>query len=716
MILFMGCAHQPAQKAENINPGVPWPATDALGRQLPMNAEVGPPRRDRFVGIFYFINLGRLGDRGPFDVSKILARDPSAINNPASPLWGPIGAPHYWGQSIFGYYVSEDESVLRKNAQMLSDAGVDTIIFDVSNQANYPESWQPLCRVYEQIRREGGRTPQIAFLCPFWNPGKVVHDLWHELYGKGLYSNLWFRWKGKPLILADPALAGARVMGTFKTPAQLSPSHTLGESFVMMQPFCSVGMAVPTYHSTMSGMTLTLFRDGPTGKRVLSRRFTNISDGSFITLNLPKALPPGRYFLQASSPHGAIGWWGDSAHQVPSGQAFADGKPVAGERVLSFETLDDRKILNSFTFRKPQPDYFTGPTGPDQWGWLEVYPQHVFKNAAGAKEEMTVGVAQNAVDGKLSVLSNPRSHGRNFHNGVEPPPAQRDFSGQNFAEQWRRALQVDPEFIFITGWNEWIAGRFDHTAPFYASGPVTFVDEFNEEGSRDIEPMQGGHGDDYYYQMIANIRRFKGVPAIAPVHSRPITIDGRFKDWAKVKPEFSDTPGDPVHRSSRGWGKGSWYENQTGRNDIIAAKVSLDKTNVYFYVRTSATLTPPTDANWMLLFIDADHNPKTGWLGYDFIVNRANNVRNGTTTIERNLGGYHWGEPQTIPCRMNANQLELAIPRSLLGLTHLPATLDFKWADNIQQTGQASDFTLNGDAAPNDRFNFRAQFQNAGSP
>jgi hypothetical protein len=39
-----------------------------------------------------------------------------------------------------------------------------------------------------------------------------------------------------------------------------------------------------------------------------------------------------------------------------------------------------------------------------------------------------------------------------------------------------------------------------------------------------------------------------------------------------------------------------------------------------------------------------------------------------------------------------------------------PFTIDFKWADNLQQTGEWSDFTLNGDAAPNDRFNYRAGF------
>ena len=40
-----------------------------------------------------------------------------------------------------------------------------------------------------------------------------------------------------------------------------------------------------------------------------------------------------------------------------------------------------------------------------------------------------------------------------------------------------------------------------------------------------------------------------------------------------------------------------------------------------------------------------------------------------------------------------------------LGRDRLPPTLDFKWADNIQQTGEWSDFMLNGDAAPNDHFN-----------
>ncbi len=246
--------------------------------------------------------------------------------------------------------------------------------------------------------------------------------------------------------------------------------------------------------------------------------------------------------------------------------------------------------------------------------------------------------------------------------------------------------------------------------PLYGTGPVTFVDEFDAEFSRDVEPMKGGHGDNYYYQMIGNIRRFKGVRPIPPLVSRPIEIDGRFADWASVEPEFRDTIGDPVHRDHRGWGKSLHYVNATGRNDIAAAKASLGEQAVSFYVRTIAPLTSPAGPNWMLLFIDADRDPKTGWLGYDLVVNRKV-VDASKTVVERNVGGrYTWGSAVEVPFRVAGNELELSIPRAVLGNGPLPSAIDFKWADNLQQTGDWSDFTLNGDAAPNDRYNYRARF------
>jgi hypothetical protein len=555
-----------------------WVATDDLGREVAAFPGTPAPRVDRTVGIFYFLWHGAHVQGGPFDVSKILAADPGAMQKPDSPLWGPLHVPHHWGESIFGYYLTDDEGVLRKHAQMLSDAGVDVVIFDVTNQITYRDYYRALLRVWSDMRRLGNRTPQVAFLTPFWSPAKVAHELWRDLYAPGLESDLWFRWEGKPLLLADPEL----VSGTF-------------------------------------------------------------------------------------------------------------------------DDAETRQMHEFFTFRKPQPDYFQGQTKANMWSWLEVFPQHVFTNAAGQREQMSVGVGQNAVNGRLGSMSEFGAHGRSFHqsNTDKRPEAVR--YGLNVAEQWTRALDMDPRFIFVTGWNEWIAGRF---AEFNGIKlPVMFVDQFDQEHSRDIEPMRGGHGDDYYYQFVSYVRRYKGARSAPSVASHPIRIDGRFDDWRSVQTEFRDTIGDQVRREHRGWDAKVTYRNFTGRNDIIAAKVSWNKQNASFYVRTREPITSPEGTNWMVLLLDIDSDAKTGWLGYDFLVNRGK-----AGTLERNVnGGFAWAASGKVKWRAEETELELAIPWKSLGYKAPPATVDFKWADNCFESGDWSDFTLNGDAAPNDRFKYRAR-------
>ena len=561
-----------------------WTATDALGRSVPTSEQVGPPRKDKFVGAFYFLWLGEHGTDGPFDISKILAKAPNAINDPKSPLWGPVGKFHHWGEPLLGYYLSDDKWVLRKHAQMLSDAGVDMVVFDVTNQFTYPKSYTALCEVWTQVRKDGGKTPQIAFLTPFWDPKRVARTLYDDFYSKGLYKDLWFQWKGKPLILAD--------------------------------------------------------------------------------------------------------------------QAKVD---------------DDLKGF--FTFRKPQPDYFQGPTGPDQWSWLEVYPQHVFKNSAGEAEQMGVGVGQNGIlPNRCAAFTEKDTHGRNWHNGAEDKTPGAVNLGLNVKEQWERALEVDPEFIFITGWNEWVALHLNEFNG--VSQPPMFVDQYTQEYSRDIEPMRGGHWDNYYYQMVDYIRRFKGVcPIPKPSAPKTIKIDGKFDDWKAVGPENRDDIGDTMHRDHPGWGSAGHYTNTTGRNDFVVLKVARDDKFVYFYARTREPITPHTDPNWMLLFINTDLGPKTGWNGYNFVANKT--VRDGSVTMLERWGpvfangAFLNGSPDWGPCggvlyKVKGCEMELAIPRKSLGLDDLtkPLRFDFKWTDNIQEF-DVMEFTVNGDTAPNGRFAYR---------
>ena len=270
-------------------------------------------------------------------------------------------------------------------------------------------------------------------------------------------------------------------------------------------------------------------------------------------------------------------------------------------------------------------------------------------------------------------------------------------------------MEIDPRFIFVTGWNEWIAGRYAKWSSYtdadcYYPGGL-FVDEYTQEYSRDCEPMRGGHGDNYYYQLASWIRKYKGVRE-RPLASGPsrIVIDGSFDDWAEVKPEFRDTIGDTVHRNHPGYGA-VVYRDDSGRNDFVICKCAYDSTNVYFYVQTLEKITPRTDTNWMLLFLDADRNVATGWFGYDYVLN-LEVLGDQQTTVKAWRSG-NWQSIAQIPYRVNGNGLELAMPRALIGQGDNAPAFDFHWADNIQSFGDISEFGVHGDSAPNRRWNYR---------
>lgn len=569
------------------NPGYSLPGTDALGRKLPDHSEVGDLKKDKFIGLFYWTwHTQQSKNNPPLNVTEYLARNPTAKENYKDPIWPTRNSPWFWAEPLFGYYMNTDEWILRKHAEMLADASVDVIIFDCTNgNLTWKESYMKLCEVFTKARKDGVKTPQIAFMLPFWTTdgGKeILREIYTDLYKPGKYKDLWFMWKGKPFIMASPEFAN-------------------------------------------------------------------------------------------------------------------DIKNKTNDPSLTAE------LKEFFTFRPGQPVYNKGPEKPDHWGWLEIYPQHGFrKTPEGGFEQATVGVAQNwSKERGLTAMNAPGAFGRSYTNarGHITEPGAVNY-GHNFQEQWNKALEINPELIFITGWNEWIAGRYD----VWQQQTNAFPDEFDQEGSRDVEPMKGGHGDNYYYQMIANIRRFKGMPAPQAVSgAKTITVDGKFSEWSAIKPEFASYKGNTLHRSSPGWGS-MFYTNTTGRNDIVLSKVARDSDHVYFYVETAAPLSPSTDPGWMRLFINIDCNKNTGWEGYDYVINRVNPGKKAI--LEKTDAAWNWQKAGEIDYAVNGNKLELKIPKSLLGITGEP-DFEFKWSDNMQQQGDIMDFWLHGDVAPAGRLNFR---------
>jgi hypothetical protein len=237
-------------------------------------------------------------------------------------------------------------------------------------------------------------------------------------------------------------------------------------------------------------------------------------------------------------------------------------------------------------------------------------------------------------------------------------------------------------------------------------GDLLFIDQYNQEYSRDAEPMRGGHTDNYYYQLAANVRRFKGVRKPAPPSDlKTIDIGGGFHQWVDVQPEYRDHQFETLPRRETGWG-GIKLANETGRNEFVVMKVARDNESIYFYVKTRAEMTPHSQDNWMMLLINTDQRKETGWQGYDYLINWPV-VSDRETLVKRNSGGWNWELAGKAHYQRDGNQMMIAVPRELLGLEASPLKLDFHWVDNLQHPGDIVDFFENGDSAPSRRFDYR---------
>ena len=574
-----------------------WEATDMLGRKVASVEDIRGKKKDRKVGIFYWTWQESHASLRPVDVVDVLDKYPSAEYRQDHPAWGKRPFQCFWHEPFYGFYRNSDPYIIRHHMALLSAAGVDMIAFDCTNGALlWRDAYEPLFQGMYEARKDGIRTPQIVFML---NLGIVpetttamLYALYQNIYKPGLYSDLWYRVDGKPVVMAYPDV-------------------------------------------------------------------------------LPK------------------------------------------EGVCETDTRILNEIREFFTFRPGQPGYGCGQWHKDQWGWLEIYPQHKYNERPdGSCEMVTVGVGQNANADRICTHFNDvatfgRSYtGKQGHALLTPDSYK---YGYNVQEQWDRAIDLDPDMIFVTGWNEWIMGQWkDPWLSDPESPQLAMVDQYDREHSRDIEMDRDGYLDTYYLQLAHNIRRYKGGARRTPVSApQSINVSGGETQWKKVAPLYRNPKGTTIHRDWDGFA-GCHYVNHTGRNDIVEARVTRDEVNVYFFVKCANAITPREGDGWMTLFLDTDRSKATGWEGYDFVVNRVGAPK-GKCTIERYVptaqaGSFTWETVGRGSLHVKGNTLTLAIPRELIGLTGA-LNFEFKWSDHMQAQN-VMDFYENGDTAPIGRFNY----------
>ncbi len=184
-------------------------ATDDLGRTLENSGTVGiyGENGEHYVGLFYFLWHGEHGDNGAYDLQKImdtygeLAKNANAVDpETGERLYGNVGDMHWFAEPLYGYYYAKDEWVVRKHMELLSNANIDFLYFDVTNGFIYKENALNVMRICHELNEQGYDAPQVVFYTNS-NSAGVMKQLYDEIYSQNLYPDTWFYVDGKPCIV-----------------------------------------------------------------------------------------------------------------------------------------------------------------------------------------------------------------------------------------------------------------------------------------------------------------------------------------------------------------------------------------------------------------------------------------------------------------------------------------------------------------------------------
>ncbi len=159
-----------------------------------------------------------------------------------------------------------------------------------------------------------------------------------------------------------------------------------------------------------------------------------------------------------------------------------------------FVYWEEKPLILRWNAKNIADDFFTvrgmyglqGRTWTYQWSYLE----HNNANTVTEDFEMKPEHMCCCVAAQTTYMSDTMS-------------AQGREGGKFWNEQWQNVFDTHPKIVTLTWWNEWTAQLLK------VNGQYVFTDNFNQEYSRDIEPMKGGHGDQYYKWLVEYVKAYK---------------------------------------------------------------------------------------------------------------------------------------------------------------------------------------------------------------
>lgn len=189
-------------------------ATDSYGRRIAEYGEAGPVKEgDRQVGMMFWNWTKGAPTTSAAIISEVLAAHPDAMTSEGASVWNMKKT--YWDESVYGFYDSLDYWVYRRQAELLSAAGVDAIFLDYSNGgATRINMLMQIAKAFRDAKKDGVDIPEIAAFCGSWTGSEDLVSLFLSIYNVCFqqedFSDIWFHYDGKPLIFGVPNVDGVK--------------------------------------------------------------------------------------------------------------------------------------------------------------------------------------------------------------------------------------------------------------------------------------------------------------------------------------------------------------------------------------------------------------------------------------------------------------------------------------------------------------------------
>ncbi len=540
-------------------------------------------------------------------------------------------------------------------------------------------------------------SPEDGYPDGMESPTNYVHWTTEPLYGYYNTADEWVITRHMELL----TMAGVDFI-FFDTTNQYDYAQNEHPSFTLdPDDPKSVQLSRPTY--TVLDTILELSRQGWDVPKVVF--YTNYKSGEVARQIYNNFYASGKY---------------DSIWFAPFGKPMIVGTTEANEGTdqTGANRVDiDADLQEYFDVRESQwPSKASQPNGFPWMDWSDADNYYFEDN-----KMVNVNVAQHgATETSYSAYTN---YGRAADGRSSRGWNERAFTieenwaaGKNIEDQWDTVFKYEDqgrtvEMITVSAWNEWLAWKYNP-----AGSQILYVDNFNAEFSRDMEMDRYYYQDNFYLQLVRNVRRYKYSEVNADGYLWTAGTPSSFEDFQAATAVYRDFVGDARLRDFYGFDirpgsreaglLGSWYYDDSNRNDIASVKVMHDDANVYFLIETADAITPYEGGeNWMNLLIKTGNSTaQNSWEGFDFILNRA--PENGRASVEKSAGGWNWTSVGTAGMTVQGNRMMITLPLAMLGLSAGHVAFEFKVADNVTAYTDIMDYYVTGDSAPIGRLNY----------